>query len=80
MRTLRNFLTGVYVLLLIPAGFLGATASADYRYLACPGANQCTDALTVWKAAAIFGFVGLIIVGMLWLAVAASDREDTCDA
>ena len=75
MKIARNLLTGVYVLLLVPAVIFGTVAYSDFRHLGCPGANQCSDALTIWASAAIFAVVGLLIVGALWFAVAAASRR-----
>jgi len=68
VRLLRNLLTAIYALLLIPAGVFGAAAYSDYNSLDCPGANQCSDALTVWQSSGIVAVGGLIFIGLLWLA------------
>ena len=77
MKFLRILLTGLYVLLLIPAGVFGLAAYSDYSSLNCPGANQCTDALLVWQSAAAFGVGGLIIIGLLWLVRPSTNRRET---
>ena len=76
MNLLRNLLTGIYVLLLIPAAVFGAVAYSDYKYLNCPGANQCSDALMVWESSAIFAVGGLIFIALLWLIRPASNRRE----
>ena len=76
MKFLRNLLTGIYVLLLIPVGVFGAAAYSDYNYLDCSGANQCSDALLVWQSAAIFAVGGLIIIGLLWLIRPSPNRRE----
>ena len=76
MKLLRNLLTGIYALLLIPAAVFGVAAYSDYKSLDCPGANQCSDALMVWQSSAIFAVGGLILIGLLWLIRPASIRRE----
>ena len=76
MKFFRNLVTVIYALLLIPAGVLGAVAYSDYNYLDCPGANQCSDALTVWQSSAIFAVGGLIFIALLWLIRPAPNKRE----
>jgi uncharacterized membrane protein len=54
-------LIAIYLLALLPAVFLGIVAYADYQNLACPGANQCSDASSVMTLTIVFVSVAPIV-------------------
>lgn len=51
----------IYLVGLIPAATFGLIANADYAYLGCPGASQCSDAAVIRTAALIYFLAGPVV-------------------
>ena len=56
-------LASSYLLALLPVAFIGFAANADYDYLDCPGAMQCSDAAFVRTIAVVY----IILAPLVWL-------------
>jgi|GEM_PF-3959472 len=73
--SLRSLSTAVFVGLALVAGFIGATAYADYRHLGCPAANQCSDAFGAMQFAAVIGVSALLLIAVILILPRKADRQ-----
>ena len=66
-------LASVYLFALLPVVFVGFVANADYGYLVCPGAVQCSDAASA-RTIAVFFVLAAPIVWLLFKALRTAAR------
>ena len=67
-------LATTYSLALLPVLFLGFVAHADYDYLDCPGAMQCSDAASVRTMAVVY-VLAAPVIWLLFKALRAAARR-----